>query len=179
MPGNAFIKFETQDGKSTPGESMQLSHPGTAGWLEISDWGFDIEAEASHLKGTGASVGKPNPGPLNFTHYYDKSSPTIMQMIVKGNHFKSVRIDMTKQTGDTKPQIFMQVILQEAFITKVGSKCNEDGTVEQEVEMVYKKIGTCYKPQKNDGKLGKEWLFRWDVTAGTTEGVSITFDMGK
>jgi type VI secretion system secreted protein Hcp len=49
---------------------------GKDGWIEIGDWTLDVEAEASHLKGTGAAVGKPTSGVLSFSHFYDKSSPS-------------------------------------------------------------------------------------------------------
>ena len=58
------------------------------GWIEISDWSWDIEADTSFLKGAGASVGKPTPGTLCFSHYYDLASPVIMQKIVQGTHFE-------------------------------------------------------------------------------------------
>jgi len=95
MPGNAFIKF---DGVPK-GESTHTSHNGDNGWIEISDWSWDIEADTSYLKGGGAAVGKPTPGTLSFSHYYDLSSPTIMQKIVQGKHFAKMHIVMLKQTG--------------------------------------------------------------------------------
>ena len=43
MPGNAFIRFK----EITKGESTHETHPGTSGWIEISDWSWDIEADTS------------------------------------------------------------------------------------------------------------------------------------
>ena len=55
MPGNSFINF----GADVPdGESMQKDHDGKKGWIEISDWDFDITSESSAGKGQGSSVGK-------------------------------------------------------------------------------------------------------------------------
>ena len=113
MPGNAFIQFRKEDGGQAPGESQQIGHLGNGGWIEIGDWSWDVEAEASHLKGTGAAVGKPSAGVLSFSHYYDKSSPVLMQFIVKGTHFKSARIDMLKQTGKDQPELYLQFGIQE------------------------------------------------------------------
>jgi type VI secretion system secreted protein Hcp len=165
MPGNAFIKFETPDGKFAPGESLQEGHEGKDGWVEIGDWSWDVEAETSFTKGTGAAVGKPTPGTLSISHYYDKSSPVIMQYILKGTHFKSVTIDMLKQTGSAKgPEIYFQLRAKDVFITKVSSKGGEDGSVNQDVEMVFKAVSMGYKKQNNNGTLDATIPFGWDIS---------------
>ena len=170
MPGNAFLRFIGSGGdKDVKGESLQEGHLGTDGWIEIGDWSWDIEAETSFLKGTGASVGKPTPGVLSFSHYYDKSSPVIMKYILKGTHFQSIRIDMLKQTGkeDGKPEIYFQLNASDVFITKVASKGGEDGQVTQDVEMVFKAVTVGYRQQLNTGKLEAARKFAWNISEMT------------
>lgn len=177
MPGNSFIKFVSAGKAATKAESQQKGHEGTDGWIEIGDWSWDIEAEASHLKGTGAAVGKPTPGAFTWSHYYDKSSPTLMMTIVKGTHFDEARIDILKQTGGEKPQMFMQIVMRSVFITKVSSKGGEDGTVSQDIDMVFKEIAMGYKPQKNDGALGDAKFFRYNIAEQTDATPAIKFDI--
>jgi type VI secretion system secreted protein Hcp len=169
MPGNAFIKF---DGVPK-GESTHSSHNGDKGWIEISDWSWDIEAETSFLKGAGASVGKPQPGTMSFSHYYDKASPVIMKKIVQGKHFPRVHILMLKQTGaeDGQGEPYFGITMDEAFITKVSSKGAEDGSVTQDVEMVFKVIAVGYCSQKLiGGGLDTQVNFTWDIGKMETEG---------
>lgn len=171
MPGNAFIRLEvTADSKYAPGESQQIGHLGTEGWIEIGEWSWDVEAEASHLKGTGASVGKPQPGVLSFSHFYDKSSTLIMQNIVKGTHFDVLRIHMLKQTGGEQPELFFELAAKSVFITKVSSKGGEDGAVNQDIECVFKQVAVGYKQQGNDGKFTKDGFrkFTWNIATMTT-----------
>lgn len=165
MPGNAFIKFTNSSGGVIPGESLQTGHAGKDGWVEIGDWSWDIDADTSYLKGTGAAVGKPNPGTLSITHYYDKSSPAIMSNIVKGTHFKTATIDMLKQTGKAsgEPQVYFQLIAKDVFITKVSSKGGEDGAINQDVEMVFKEVAIGYKRQNNNGQLDGMIPFTWNI----------------
>ena len=170
MPGNAFIKFE---GAVEKGESTHETHNGDKGWIEISDWDWTIEADTSFLKGAGASVGKPTPNSLKFSHYYDKASPVIMMKIVQGKHFPTVHIVMLKQTGveTGKGEPYFGMTLKEAFITKVASKGSDDGSVTQDVEMVFKTIALGYKPQKLDGGgLDGQKDFVWDIGQMKTEG---------
>jgi len=171
MPGNSFIKFK----EVAKGESQHESHKGKDGWIEISDWSWDIEAETSFLKGAGASVGKPNPGAMSFTHYYDMASPEIMSRIVRGTHFAEVHVVMLKQTGAAsgKGDVYFGMTMKTVFITKVSSKGSEDGTVMQDVEMVFKEIAVGYKPQSGkDGTLAVQKDFIWDIAKMKTEGVT-------
>lgn len=168
MPGNSFIKFD-----GVKGESLHKTNSGDKGWIEISDWSWDIEADTSYLKGGGAAVGKPQPGTLSFSHYYDKASPVIMSKIVMGKHFKKVQIVMLKQTGavDGQGEVYFGITMQEAFITKVSSKGAEDGSVTQDIEMVFKVIAIAYLAQKEDGTLSPSIPFGWDIGKMQIDGV--------
>jgi type VI secretion system secreted protein Hcp len=173
MPGNSFIKF-----KEIPtGESTHDSHKGDKGWIELSDWSWDIESDTSFLKGAGASVGKPQPGSMSFTHYYDLASPVIMSKIVQGTAFEKVWVVMLKQTGDKsgKGEPYFAMTMENAFITKVSSKGGEDGSVTQDVEMVFKTIAVGYKPQPDDkkGGLGDQVDFIWDIGKMKTADVTV------
>ena len=162
MPGNSFINFGKTD--VPKGESMQKGHHGDEGWIEISDWGWDIEAEHSVTKGTGAAVGKAAPGVLNITHYFDTSSTAILAKIVAGKHFPTITIEMLKSTGaDSGPQTYFQVKVTDAFVTKVSTKGAEDGALNQDVEFVFKEVFVGYKPQDNAGRLGAALAFDWSV----------------
>jgi type VI secretion system secreted protein Hcp len=181
MPGNAFIKFKTATGGApVPGESVQDSHPGASGWCEISDWGWDIESETNFLKGTGAAVGVATPTALNFTHSFDKSSPLIMKNIVLGTSFGSATIHMLKSTGaaDGKPVVYFGVKCTDVFIIKVASKGNEDGSITQDVEFVFKAIAVGYKRQLNKGGLEEvPKLFGWNIAEKTlASGIDLKLD---
>jgi len=163
MPGNTFIKFQ----EITKGESYQKGHHGDDGWIEISDWSWDVEAETSFLKGGGSAVGKPQPGTLSITHYYDLASPIIMQKIVAGTHFSEVTIDQLKQVGDAEgaPKTFFQIKMSSVYVTKVSTKGGEDGSVNQDVDMVFKEIAIGYHAQTNEGVLEKELKdFKWNIS---------------
>jgi len=161
MPGNAFIKFEGV----AKGESYDEGHPGSAGWIELEDWTWDIEAETSFAKGGGAAVGKAAPSVFGFSHSFDLASPVIMGRIVKGTHFSTVTVEMCKQTGDDKPQVFFKIVMKEVFTTKVANAGESDGSVKQSVEMVCKEILVEYTPQTNTGALGTAIPFEWNVAA--------------
>lgn len=178
MPANIFVKFINKGQPAFVGESLQEDHESSKGWVEITEWDWEIEAETSFLKGTGAAIGKPTPGVFSFSHSYNKASPLLMKTIIQGTHFESMQIDMLKQTGAVKPEVFFQVKAKYVFISKVSTKGAEDGTVTQDIECVFKEVGFGYKKQENDGTLDKTIRdFRWNIAEMDLEKCSLTMDL--
>ena len=160
MAVNAFISFFDK----ADGESAQK---GKEKWIEIQGWDWEIEAETSWTKGGGASVGKPNPGKMNWEHYFDTSSTVIMGYICTGKAFPKVELQMMKTTGKGSPETYFTMKMEGAFITKVSSSGTEEGNVTQKVEMVFKTVKIDYKPQDNkSGKLGSVKTFDWKIPEG-------------
>lgn len=162
MAGNSFIKLS-----GCKGESLQKGFEGDKGWIEIGDWGWEITNESNFLKGTGSAGGKATPGILNWSHYYDTSSPTIMKNVIQGKAFDEVEIAMCKNTGGDVPERFFTMKMKSVFIQKATMKGGEDGNVSQEVEMTFKDVGIEYKQQDNNGKLVKMIPSGWDISTNT------------
>lgn len=160
MAGNAFITlFDKADG-----ESVQ---EGKEKWIELQGWDWDIEAESSWTKGGGASVGKPSPGRLHWVHRFDLASPVIIGFICSGKAFPKVELQMMLPDGEGLLRTYFTMKLEGAFVTKVAHASADDGTVVQDVEMVFKKVSIEYKPQSvHDGSLGAAKTVDWDVSSG-------------
>jgi type VI secretion system secreted protein Hcp len=159
MAVNAFMNLGKAKGESIQGEFKD--------WIEIQGWDWEIEAETSWTKGGGASVGKPNPGKMNWEHYFDKSSSVIMGYICSGKAFPEVVLKMCKTTGKAKPEVYFTMTMKGAFITKVSNSGTEEGNVAQKVEMVFKTVKIEYKPQDNiNGSLLAPTTYEWDIPAG-------------
>ena len=161
MAVNAFINFD----KSCVGESVQK---GKVGWIEIQGWDWEIEAESSWTKGGGASVGKPNPGKMNFEHYFDTSSTVIMGYICSGKAFPNLELQMLKTTGKGTPETYFTMKMSGAYITKVSSSGTEEGNVTQKVELVFKSVIIEYKPQDSGGMLGAAKTYNWNISENTS-----------
>lgn len=141
------------------------------GWIEIQGWDWEVEAETSWTKGGGASVGKPNPGKMNWEHYFDSASSQILVFIFSGRAFDKMTLHMAKGTGAGQ-QVFFEMKMQGVFITKVANSATDEGNVLQKVEMVFKEVDFVYRTQTSTGKTaGKldSGVFEcgWDISAGT------------
>lgn len=161
MAVNAFISFFDK----ADGESIQK---GKEKWIEIQGWDWEIEAESSWTKGGGASVGKANPGKMNFEHYFDTASTVIMGYICTGKAFPKTELQMMKTTGKGSPETYFTMTMTGAFITKVSNSGTEEGNVTQKVELVFKTVKIEYKPQNNkDGTLLAPKTYDWNIPEGT------------
>ena len=161
MAINAFVSFFDK----ADGESIQK---GKEKWVEIQGWDWEVEAETSWTKGGGASVGKPNPGKLNFEHRFDTSSTVILGYICTGKAFPKFELQMMKTTGKGTPETYFTMTMEGVFITKVSNSGTAEGIVMQKVEMVFKTVKIEYKAQDNKtGSLIAAKTYNWDIPAGT------------
>lgn len=160
MANNAFVNFFG----SANGESMVR---GKEKWVEIQGWDWEVEAETSWTKGGGASVGKPNPGKMNFEHRFDTSSPVILGYISTGKAFPKVELQLMKTAAKGIPETYFTMTMEGVFITKVSHAGTDEGNVIQKVELVFKTVRIEYKTQDKTGALAAASVYTWDIPAGT------------
>ncbi len=160
MAANAFMNFFGQaDGEST--------QKGKEKWIEIQGWDWSIEAPSSWTRGGGASVAKPNPSAMTWTHNFDPAAIMIMGNICTGRSFAKVELQMVKPGARSTPETYFSALMEGVFITKVSLAGVEAGGVTQHVEMVFKTIKIDYKQQDASGKVAVVKTFTWDIPAGT------------
>jgi type VI secretion system secreted protein Hcp len=160
MAINAFISFFDK----ADGESVQK---GKEKWIEIQGWDWEVEAESSWTKGGGASVGKPNPGKLNFVHRFDTASIVILGFICSGKPFPKCELQMSKPGGRGAAETYFTMQLEGVYITKVSNSGTEEGNLMQRVEMIFKTVTIEYKVQDARGSFGPASIYSWDIPAGT------------
>ena len=144
-------------------------------WIEVQGWDWEVEAETSWTKGGGASVGKPNPGKMQWEHYFDRSSCTLLNYICSGAAFEEVELRMFKGTGGASlaNNVFFKMQMKGAFITKVTNAATEEGNISQKVEMVFKEVKIEYSMQEDGTKKGQiagmlkpAGSYGWDIPGG-------------
>ncbi len=171
---NAFMKIKGATGESKQGGGSGIGDGENGhyeGWIPIQSWEWEVEAESSWTKGSGAAVGKPVPGKMSWEHFWDTSSHVLFKYICGGNSFEEVELHMCKSTGKGIPVPYWKAKMTGAFITKVNQSANEEGGVTQKVEMVFKSIKTEYFVQgvdpKNPGRLDFFNETSWVIDEGT------------
>ena len=77
-----FLKFLPGPAGEILGDSTDAQHPGE---IVVLSYSIGVEADTSWTKGSGASVGKPNPLDLQFTAAMNRSVPSILNYITTGS----------------------------------------------------------------------------------------------
>lgn len=168
---NSFIQFS--DGASTTsflkGESVALGHED---WSEVDAWSWLVSAESSFIKGGGASVGKPQPGPFRWQQDLDRTYPKLFTFLVQGKHSAKVKFDVTTNTGGSKPEVFFNMEFGEVFYTRLATSGSSGGPLQLNGEFVFKEVSMSYKPMDSKGKLGPAVTAKWNVATNVAGGQS-------
>lgn len=103
----------------------------------VTGFGWEVTADSSWTKGSGASVGKPNPGKLRLQKPIDGSSIPELQNIVLGSAFKNAVLTITSGKGNTATTMVYE--MTELYVTGV-SQSAADGLTSEDLSMVFKTV---------------------------------------
>jgi type VI secretion system secreted protein Hcp len=118
------------------GDSTDKSHPGE---IVLTSYTLGVTAESSWTKGGGASVGKPNPGELQFTMDVNRSLPAILHHITTGKAaVKAVLTVRNDAAGNKAGFEYVKYAFEGMFFTSVGQGLNGAGRAVGAVSAVYK-----------------------------------------
>ena len=149
-----YIKLEGIDG-----ESKDSKH---AKWVDVLQWGYGVSQTSSMHSGGGGGTGKASFNDLNFTHYIDRASPTLMKYCASGKHIPTVTVSCCKSGGGS--QEYMKVTLTDCIVTSVApAGATNTPRVMERVGLSYAKIVVEVKEQNADGSMGATVEGQWDV----------------
>lgn len=113
--------------------AMQLSLAGSPPFA-ITSYDFEIEANSSWTKGSGASVGKPSPGGFRFTKVVDANTDEAITKVASGKSYAKGELSVSWGTGDK-----LVIAMTEMFVVRV-QQAGEGGRPVETIEVVYKTI---------------------------------------
>jgi type VI secretion system secreted protein Hcp len=151
MAVDAFLKLGSLKGES------QVK--GFEDQIEILSWNWDMTQQGVSHRGTGSGAGTANVSDLEFTHFIDAASPSLMQACLSGKHFDTATLTMRKVGGDT-PLNYLVLTLSQVFVTKVAtggakggdaSSSKGEEMVPETVALSFAKVQVDYQPQDSTG----------------------------
>jgi type VI secretion system secreted protein Hcp len=163
MADQMFLKFV---GSPAAGEILGGStDPQHLNEIAVVSYSLGIDAESSWTKG-GASVGKPNPGKLNFEHYFDTSIPAMVKYIATGSAAPLATLTVRSDPKGNKAGFeYAKYTFEDFFFTSVGQVLNGEGRPVSAVSGVYKSLKVqIFAP----GDPIAVSCVRWDVPSGAT-----------
>ncbi len=120
--------------------------------------------------GGGGGAGKVSVQDINFTKYFDKSSPVLMKDCCTGRHHKEIKLTVRK-AGET-PVEYVVITFTDCIITGVstGGSGGEDKLIEN-VTINFREFKVDYQEQGPDGKAkGGAVSMAYNVAAGEATG---------
>lgn len=159
MAANVFLTFfDNVDGESTA--------KGWEKWIEVQSWAWGLETPSSWTMGSGASVGKPNPGKFIWEHAFDASSPTLLGYASSGRIIPKAELRMTRARGRGQLESYFTMTMEGVMVTAVSTTGMEDGSARQRVEMVFRAVQIDYRPKDRLGRPSAPKTYSWDIPAG-------------
>ncbi|RFU48315.1 type VI secretion system tube protein Hcp [Paraburkholderia sp. DHOC27] len=154
---DSYMKIDGVDGES--------KHKGAEGQIEVNSFHWSIDNASNAVTGGGSGVGKAVPGLFEFTHNYDKASPTLAKACASGKHFANAKLTVSK-AGEGQKE-FLTVTMKQVTIVHVGDEGIQNGNLNEAVGMAYADIEFDYKAQDDKGATSGSVKFGLDLR--TTE----------
>jgi type VI secretion system secreted protein Hcp len=142
------------------GEASDAKHKGE---IDVLSWSWGLSDPASPAAGGGA--GKVKVENISIQKLVDLASPLLLSFSAQGKHIKEGTLATrkgVKSSGDD----FLMVKMTDVIVTSVQMAASKDASQPAEsITLGFGKVELDYRQTKQDGSLGPETSFKWDVTA--------------
>ena len=140
------------------GESKDHKHKDT---IDVLSWSWGLSQSGTAHMGGGAGAGKVNVQDLNFTHYIDKASPTLMLHCCNGKHIKEGLVTVRK--AGEKPVEYLKIKLTDVFIASVQEAGHGGDLLTENVTINFAKFQVEYLEQDEKGAAKPGGEMGWDI----------------
>jgi type VI secretion system secreted protein Hcp len=153
---DAFLKIDGITGESR--------HKQFAGAIELVSWSWGISLPTRLGPGGAGASGRADIQALNITKPVDSASPDLLRYCATGASIP--RVTLTVVDPKAGGQAFLQLTLHDVVINGVSvsdSSENTEGTVLENVSLLFRKVEYAYTPRTADGALAPAKSFGWDA----------------
>jgi type VI secretion system secreted protein Hcp len=143
----------------------QLVIPGiTATGQAIEVLSFSWGGTANATVGTGGlTAGRAQFGDLQITKKVDTASPLLGMGLSKGTHYPSAKLTLYK--GSAAPAEYMIYTMTDVLITSLQHGGSADEVPSEQISLAYAKLQVTAKDVRDDGKVGGQTTFLYDIAA--------------
>lgn len=161
MAFDAYLKID-----GIPGASQDDKHKD---WIEVLSYSHGITQPAAGSRSAGAAraAERCNHADLSIVKSLDIASPKLALFCCKGDHIKSVKLELCRATGDKTK--YMEYTLSDVIVSHVqpgGSAHGGEALPLEEVGFNYGKIEWVYTgTDPKTGKAKGDVKTHWDLVA--------------
>lgn len=132
-------------------------------YIELESFSFGASNLAS-VGGKGLSGGKASLSDFSFSCPLDSASYQILKDLYTGKHVPTCTFKGRKTGGDTKPYVYLQVVMTNCYITNHSTGGGAIGIPSQSVSIAYEKIEFQYYTQDSaSGQVTSAGTASYDV----------------
>ena len=136
---NYFIKFEGMDG-----ESKNVNH---RGWSDIQSFSQELEANLTG-QSTGRRAAEPTGKNISIMKRIDRSSPKIMEALIKSKRIPKVEIEIATSRND----VIYRYELKNVVVTKYVVMGSEEDLPMEEIIIGFEEQKIIYTEYDNTGR---------------------------
>ena len=161
MPVEMFLKLA-----GIEGESSDAKHKGEIDVLAWT-WGLSDEAGRGNPQAgspAGGGAGRVKIENISIQKLVDLASPLLLLFSAQGKHITDGTLT-TRKAGKGGGD-FLLFKMTDVIVTSVQMAASKDASQPAEsITLGFGKVELDYRQTKQDGSLGTETSFKWDVTA--------------
>lgn len=136
--------------------------------IDIESWSFGMHQQGSGHVATGSGAGKVQVQDISIMKHSDKSTPTLMLKLCKGDHIAKGKI-VVRKAGGQKPIEYIVVEMEHILVSNFQtSGSNAGDLVSESLTLNFAKFKVAYTPQKAEGSGGAKNEMGWDIAKGVT-----------
>ncbi|MBK6660900.1 MAG: type VI secretion system tube protein Hcp, partial [Proteobacteria bacterium] len=154
LGGAGFAAFLRLD----PNIAGMSSAEGYQNWIEIEDFDFSLEADTTFA--TGVSVGRPEPGTLNWSQALDNTLPASLTKILTGSSLSETVIELVKDI-DGAAVTYAQFVFKDGLFTNISLAGQ---TVSESV--AFRELTQTIFSFDESGRRTGGTTFTWDASTG-------------
>jgi type VI secretion system secreted protein Hcp len=155
MSADMFLKID-----DIKGESQDATHKDE---MEILALGWGMSQSGTSHSGSGSGTGKVSVKNLSITKRVDRSSPTLMKLCCRGQHFDLARV-VVRKSGSATPLEYYKIELRHGLIASVDVH-GVDGQdqLREVVTLNFASFKCEYVTQTAAGGAGPSIPMQWNV----------------
>lgn len=146
------------------GESVEAGHEDE---IDVEAWSWGMSQSGTTHRGRGSGSGQANVQDIIITKLIDTSTPTIMEALLKGQHFPQAEMWVRKAGADGAKVDYLYIKMENLMITSydTGAGGSEDSIMET-ISLNFAKVEFEYTPQKEDGTAGASVRTGYNIAEG-------------
>jgi type VI secretion system secreted protein Hcp len=136
--------------------------------IDVLSWSWGASQPVSLTGVGGHAAGKPNVQDLTIMKVFDKSTVSMLSVLMKGTPIKTGILTGYKSIGSSKPGVYLKVTMTNMYVTSVQDSASSENPTES-VSFAYQAVKIEYFTQDpSTGALTAAGVLNYDVTTNAT-----------